>query len=126
MWLMRPEPGVYLAEALRASMDSGLTFRFYALFLDGIVLPNVGLFAVLVGVGELLSGFSFVLGLAHRLSAVVICFQFLNYGLLSGFTSLISHAVMMALVGVTVYWGSARTWGVDRWLHARWPNAHFW
>lgn len=50
----------------------------------------------------------------------------MDYGLLGGPIALLSHAIMIALVGVTVYWESGRRFGIDRWLHERWPALPIW
>lgn len=108
------------------ALEEGHAFGFYQPFLRAVVVPNFGAIASLVGWGELMSGLSIGLGVATRLGAGVITFQFLNYGLLSGVPSLISHGILIALVSIPVIFHSARRFGIDRWLHARWPRAGIW
>ncbi len=76
--------------------------------------------------GELLSGLSIGLGLANRVGAGVIAFQFLNYGLLGGPAGMLSHGIMTALVAIPVIFHSSRQFGIDKWLFARWPHARIW
>ena len=125
-WLTRPDVATYLSDAIHLGLETEPSFGFYRPFLEGAVLPNASLFALLVGLGELLSGVSLFFGLASRLGATVIAFQFLNYGLMGGPIGLLSHAIMIALVGITVVWKSGRLYGADRWLHARWPAVPIW
>ena len=96
-WLHRPDPAAYLASAVEPALETGRPFGFYEPFLRAVVAPHLGVFAGLVGWGELLSGVSLTLGLATRLGAAVIAFQFLNYGLLGGPSSLLAHAIMIAI-----------------------------
>ena len=125
VWLHRPDPGQYLTKALIGNMPFSVPL--YRPFLEVIVLPNVGVFAALVSWGEFLSGISLFFGAAGRLGAAVIAFQFLNYGLMGGwYISVLAHGVLMLLVAATVYWESGRAFGVDRWLHRRWPRALIW
>ncbi len=125
-WLHRPDAGAYLADIINPAMETGMTFGFYQPFLRAVVVPNFGLFAALVGWGELLSGLSIGLGIATRLGAGVIAFQFVNYGLMGGPTGVLSHGIMIALLAIPVGFHSARRFGIDRWLYARWPRARIW
>ncbi len=125
-WLNRPDPGAYLAEAINTGLEAGRMFGFYEAFLRAIVVPNFGLFAALVGLGELLVGISIGLGAATRLGAAGVAFLFLNYGLLGGVSGLIAHAIQLAVVLIPVALNSGRRFGVDRWLYERWPNARIW
>ncbi len=126
VWLTRPDAAGYLADAINPALDAGRPFGFYEAFLRSVVVPHFGLFAGLVGWGEFLSGLSLTVGAASRLGAGVISFQFLNYGLLNGFPSLFSHGIMIILIGIPVFFQSARRFGVDKWLYARWPRARVW
>ena len=125
-WTHRADPGGYLAEAISTILAAGGTVGIYRPFLESVVLPNVGLFAFLVGWGEFLSGVSLFLGAASRLGAAVIAFHFINYGLMGGYFSLAVHGILIAMVAATVYWRSGRQFGLDRWLYRRWPNARIW
>ena len=54
-------------------------YSFYRPFLESVVIPNAGKFAVLVAWGELLVGISVFLGLFTRFGAAVGIFMMLNY-----------------------------------------------
>ena len=125
-WLHRPDAARYLGDAISHGFDNGHAFGFYQPFLNAVVVPHLGLFAAFVGWGELLSGLSIGLGIAHRVGAGVIAFQFLNYGLLGGPMGLLSHGIMIVIVAIPVLLHSSRRFGIDRWLHARWPKARIW
>ena len=84
------------------------------------------MFASLLGWGELLSGVSIGFGIATRVGAGVITFHFVNYGLLGGPIGMLSHGILIALVAIPVVFHSARRFGIDRWLYARWPRARIW
>ena len=122
-WLNRPDAAGFLAEAINSGLESGHSFGFYRPFLLTVVTPNLGLFATLVGWGELMSGLSIGFGFATRIGASVIAFQFLNYGLLGGPMGMLSHGVMIALVAIPVIFHSSRRFGIDKWLFAQWPQA---
>ncbi len=124
--LHRPDLAGWLAEQINKALAAGTPFGFYQGFLRAVVVPHFGLFAALVTVGEFLSGLSILFGAGHRLGAAVITFQFVNYGLLGGPTGMLSHGIMIALVIIPVFFHSARRFGVDRWLYARWPTARIW
>ncbi len=125
-WLNRPNPAAYLADAINPSLEAGRMFGFYEAFLRTLVVPNFDLFAALVGFGELMVGISIGFGAATRLGAAGVAFLFLNYGLLGGTGSLISHAIQLAVVLIPVAFNSGRRFGVDRWLYERWPGARIW
>lgn len=57
---------------------------FYHDFLVNVVTPNVGLFAELVRLGEVLTGISLLFGLLTPLGGLVGCFLALNYMLAAG------------------------------------------
>ncbi len=127
-WLHRPDPVAYVADAVNTALDGGEfgAFGFYKPFLRAVVVPNFGVFATLLGLGELLSGVSIGFGVATRVGAGVIMFHFVNYGLLGGPIGMLSHSIMIALVAIPVVFNSSRRFGIDRWLYARWPNAKIW
>ncbi len=125
-WLHRPDPGAYLMDALNTIFEKGTTIGFYLPFLKDVVVPHVDLFAFLVSWGEFLSGISLFFGLASRLGAGVITFQFVNYGLMGGAGSLSSHLILSAIAVIPVVLNSGRWFGADRWLFARWPKAKIW
>ena len=125
-WLTREDPGGNLATQLSRQLDSGMTIAFYAPFLKSVVLPNVNVFAWLVGMGELLAGISLFLGLAHRLGAAGAIFLFVNYGLMGGPNGLLSHGMSSLIVLAPVLWLTGRKFGLDRWTYRKWPKAKIW
>ena len=126
-WLHRADPAGHLAEAVGSMLEQGRPVGLYALFLRSMVLPHAGVFAFLVGWGELLSGLSLLLGAATRVGAAVAAFLLIQYGMMGGFLSLfVYHGLFIALVAAAVYWSSGRRSGIDRWLHRRWPHAGIW
>ena len=125
-WFHHPEADPRLGHAVNDAIESGRVFAFYAPFLRSVVLPNLGVFTALVGFGEMMCGISIGFGAATRLGAAGVAFLFLNYGLLNGWGSMLSHAMQMAVVLIPVVFNSGRRFGVDRWLHERWPDARIW
>lgn len=102
---------------------------FYRPFLEGIVLPNAGLFAGLVMAGELLTGLALVTGTATRLAAGVAMFITLNYMLAKGswFWTPSSNDAAFFLIGLVVLLSAAgRTLGMDRFLAKRYPGVPLW
>jgi thiosulfate dehydrogenase [quinone] large subunit len=60
------------------------TFAFYQPFLEAVVLPNKGLFAFLVGYGEVALGIALILGLATRYAAFAGVFLVANFWFAKG------------------------------------------
>lgn len=61
---------------------------FYRPFLEGVVQPNVALFAQLVALGELVAGVLLILGLLTNLGALIGMVMVLNYMLMKGLPAL--------------------------------------
>jgi thiosulfate dehydrogenase (quinone) large subunit len=97
----------------------------YRAFLEGVALPNVGLFATLVTFGEILVGLSLVLGLFTRLGAYGGAFLWINYMLMKGWLAGGAHTDRVCLlvaivVGVTA---AGYVWGLDGSLRRSVPAA---
>ena len=60
------------------------TFGFYRGFVESFVIPNKGLFAVLVTYGELALGIALILGLATRYAAFAGAFMVANFWFAKG------------------------------------------
>jgi len=71
-----------LYEFVVANLENA--YSFYRPFLESVVMPNAGKFAVLVSWGELLVGVSVFLGLFTRFGAGIGIFMVLNYTFATG------------------------------------------
>ena len=80
------------------------TFGFYRGFVESVVIPNKGLFAFLVGWGELLVGIALIIGLATRYAAFAGAFMVANFWFAKGQGVLSSPAMRLP------------------WRTARWPH----
>jgi len=103
-----------LTEFINANIENA--FAFYWPFLESVVLPHAGKFAVLLAWGELLVGFSIFLGLFTRFGASVGIFIVLNYLFTTGIgTWMPSLEVMYLGAMVTLLICSAgRSIGADQ------------
>ncbi len=106
-------------------VTSGLaaTHGIYHNFLATIVAPNLGIFAELVRLGEVVAGALLVLGFFTRLGGLIGVFLALNYilvkhhlGSVDGWSSLDGAALLMSAVNLVLPTG--RVFGID-WLLAR-------
>jgi len=66
--IRNPEFENGLAGFVTGNLDKA--FGFFRPFLESVVLPNKGLFAIMVGWGELLIGITLIVGLATRWASV--------------------------------------------------------
>ena len=107
-----------LTEFINSNIENA--FAFYWPFLESVVLPHAGKFAVLLAWGELLVGFSIFLGLFTRFGASVGIFIVLNYLLTTGIgTWMPSLEVMYLGAMVTLLICSAgRSIGADQVLRS--------
>lgn len=71
-----------LAGFLTSNLES--SFGFYRPFVENVVLPNKGLFALLVAWGELAAGIALLVGLATRYAAFGAAFLVLNFWFAKG------------------------------------------
>jgi thiosulfate dehydrogenase [quinone] large subunit len=98
------------------------SFGFFRPFLESVVLPNKGIFAVLVGWGEFLIGIALIVGLATRWASIagalmVAAFWFTKG---QGFFAAMNHDsiwFMIFVVLATVHAG--RAYGLDERLADR-------
>ena len=96
-------------------------YAFYRPFLESVVIPNAGKFAVLVAWGELLVGLSIFLGLFTRFGAAVGIFVVLNY------TFAVGLGVWMPSLEAAYIWAlftllicsAGRSMGADQVLRSR-------
>ncbi len=102
---------------------------FYQEFVRSVVLPHAGVFAALVGWGEVLAGAALVVGLATRFAAAAALVLMLNYLFAKGawFWTPSSNDAAYAAISLALMIGAAgRTLGVDEFLAKRWPSSPFW
>ena len=71
-----------LLEFVSSNLENA--YAFYRPFLESVVIPHIGKFAVLVAWGEILVGVSIFLGLFTRFGAAVGIFMVLNYTFVLG------------------------------------------
>jgi thiosulfate dehydrogenase [quinone] large subunit len=101
---------------------------FYQEFVRNVVIPNAGVFAALVGWGEVLAGAALVLGVATRFAAAAVFLLMVNYLFAKGaWFWMPSNDAAYAAISLALMIGAAgRTLGVDEFLAKRWPSSPFW
>jgi thiosulfate dehydrogenase [quinone] large subunit len=105
----------------KAVSDPG-TPTWYADFINSVVLPNAGLFATLVALGEFAVGLGLLVGLLTGFAAFFAVFMSANY-VLSG--TLSSNPVQIVLgLFLVVAWRNAGWIGLDR-LFLPWAARRF-
>ncbi|MBU8880588.1 DoxX family protein [Bacillus sp. FJAT-29790] len=96
----------------KAAGDHPAVQGWYAAFLEGVALPNAGLFSTLVAWGEVLVGLGLIFGIATIPALIAAAFMNLNF-LLAGTTStnpiLYTVAIILLFAGNGAYY-----WGIDR------------
>ena len=101
------------------------TSPWYKSFLAEVIIPNIGFFASLQLGGEILLGAALILGLLTRLAALVGVFALLNYWYAVGgaFPMVPQVNKLMGFSLVVVFLTAAgQSFGVDRWLHQKFPR----
>lgn len=105
----------YLQGAVaNASGDHPAVLGWWATFLEGFAIPNVGLFNVLIPWGELLVGLGLLLGTFTTLAAlmgIIMNFAFL----FSGTTSTNPVMVILGMLVLIAGYNAAKI-GLDRWV----------
>ncbi len=99
-------------------------YGFYKPFLESVVLPNTGLFAQLVAMGEFLFGLSVLLGLFTRLGAAIGIFMILNFTFTTGrglWLPGMDAAYVWALLTLLIC-AAGRSFGLDLLIRRRWGN----
>jgi len=86
----------------------------YAWFLEKIVLPNAGVWSILVAWGELLVGLALIVGLFTGIAAFFGSIMNTNY-LLAGAIST-NPILLLGAIFLVLAWRTAGWWGLDRWL----------
>lgn len=125
-WKENLDKDLYTADGLTglinwlfdAENGNGSSLSGFKSFLDSVVVPNAGAFAVFQLVVELGIGIGLLLGLLTRFFSIAAAVFFLN--LLLGYFGggeWIWTYVLLLMAAVAVFLGYAgRTLGVDRWL----------
>ncbi len=134
MWLgtgwywLTADTAAEMTRQISGVIESGRTYAFFLPFLEGTVLPYILVFAVLVTMGELFVGLSLTLGVATRLGAAVGMLLAFNYACLYGNTLLpVEGNWLYFCYLIPVLVGAAgRSFGLDYWLHKRWPHLPIW
>jgi uncharacterized membrane protein YphA (DoxX/SURF4 family) len=101
----------------------------YRAFVEHAVIPHAPTFSVLVMAGELVAGLSLLFGIATRAGAAIAMLLFLNYMLAKGrmFWSPDSEDAAVFFSALVVGLAAAgRSFGVDAFLHRRWPRVPLW
>src|SRR3954466_12774870 len=109
-----------------AKQASENPLAFYKQFLEGTVLPHSNVFAQLTAWGETVAGIGLTLGLLTGVASLVGLTLVINYGLATQWMSPGQqgfHLVLFFLMLAFFFARAGRTWGVDRWLVARWPRS---
>ena len=100
----------------------------YRPFLRDVVLPHLDVFTTLVLAGELYVGFAMLLGLTTPLAAGLAIFMMLNYLFakpsLLGIPGIDTADIVLAIVVLGTHAG--RIWGLDGYLHKRYPRVPIW
>jgi thiosulfate dehydrogenase [quinone] large subunit len=102
---------------------------FYQQFVESVIQPNAGAFAVLISWGELLVGVTLILGLLTRFSAALALLLALNYMFAKGawfWSPWSSDAAWVAISLALLVGAAGRTLGLDALLARRWPRSPFW
>ena len=109
-WLTSADP---LTRYLQGNLPHAA--HIYKNFVSGTVIPNAGLFSVLVFLGECVVTVSLVLGLFTRVGAVVGIILNLNYMLSKGLTQGSGSIDRLFIVGELVFFVTAAglVWGLD-------------
>lgn len=98
----------------KASGDHPAVQGWWASFLEGIALPNVGLFNFLVPWGEFLVGIALILGIFTTFSAlmgITMNFAFLFSGTVSTNAQMVLLTIFILIAGA-----NAGRYGLDRWV----------
>jgi thiosulfate dehydrogenase (quinone) large subunit len=101
----------------------------YQSFAHAVVLPNLGLVAILVMTGELFVAVGMLFGITTRLASVVAVCLLLNYMLAKGmnlWTPASNDAADIILAIIVGIGAAGRVWGLDRILAERWPRIPLW
>ncbi len=117
-----------VAATVTGAIENENVYGFYKTFLEGVVMPNLEVFTLLVTWGETFLGFAMLFGISVRLAGYLGAFMAFNYALASGRAlDLPSFDMSQTLILLTLGLSAAgRSFGVDQYLAKKWPNAKIW
>jgi uncharacterized membrane protein YphA (DoxX/SURF4 family) len=124
-WVSNLNKGLYGEgfEPFIQGWADGTELRWYAAFLNDVVIPNIEILRVIQVITEgLVMGLFLILGLLTPFSAAVSWFFVINLFMASFGTgewpwTYIMMGVMLAVIALT---RSGRSWGLDAWLVEKW------
>ncbi|HEY2780707.1 MAG TPA: TQO small subunit DoxD [Steroidobacteraceae bacterium] len=100
----------------------------YRPFLSNVVLPHLDLFTKLVLIGEIYVGVAMLLGLTTRLAAAVSIFMLLNYWFAKssvlGIPGIDTADLVLSILVLAT--AAGRVFGLDLFLHRRYPRVPLW
>jgi uncharacterized membrane protein YphA (DoxX/SURF4 family) len=105
------------------------TFAWYRRFTHSVVLPHADVFGALLVLGEIYVGVALLFGVTTRLAAAVAIFLLLNFMCAKEvlpWNPSICDSPDIVLCLVIMLGAAGRTWGLDRFLHARYPTVPIW
>lgn len=127
-WIGTEDRAASLTNQVAPLLESGRPTSWYQPFLEHVVLPNSEIFAALVTTGEACVAVSLLFGVATRLGAAVAMWLTLNYSLLYGQSFLVpaGNTLNFWVSFLFLVMAAGRAFGVDYWLHRRWPRVPCW
>ncbi|KGX86906.1 DoxX family protein [Pontibacillus litoralis] len=98
----------------QASGEHPAVQGWWAAFLENFVLPNMGLFNILVAWGEVLVGIALILGIFTTFSALMGISM--NFAFLFSGTTSINPPMVLMTIFILVAGYNAGKYGLDRWV----------
>jgi len=111
-WLF--SDGAPIQGLVQGALANEATPSWYAQFLESIVVPNAGLFATVVALGEVAAGLGLLVGLLTGVAAFGAVFMSANF-VLSGVLGVNPVLIMLGTL-LVVGWRNAGWIGLDRWF----------
>jgi uncharacterized membrane protein YphA (DoxX/SURF4 family) len=103
-------------------------YSWYASFLNAVVISRSAMFGTLVVVAEIYVAIALVLGLTTRLAACLAIFLLLNYlcakGAVPWGPGIDQSDIILALI--ILFSNAGRVFGLDAFLHERFPKIPIW
>lgn len=103
-------------------------YSWYQRFLSAVIAPHAATFGTLVVIAEIYVAIALILGLTTRLAACVAMFLLVNYlcakGALPWGPGIDQSDIVLALI--ILLSNAGRVFGIDRFLHQRFPKVPIW